>query len=327
MHVSTVSRVLNGDPDQVKRAASSDLAARIRALAGERAYRPNLQATSLQAGHSREFAVLMPRLSDLVMAMIYEGIDEAANAAGYVAFVSNTSDNVDKQRERAEQALLRRVAGVIVGDTHIDDPQPLAVLLAQRQVPYVLVSRRLENHPSVTCDDIEGGRLAAEHFYERGHREVAILAGEVNAITGVDRRESFVSFYRDKGIEIAPHRILTGHFDTETGRGLGERLLAQRPYPTAIFAVNDFLAIGLMGAIRDKGLQVGRDIAVMGYNDTPLAAQLPVALTSVRLPMQQMGQLAVEMLLDILAGKPVTPILLTPTLWVRASSERAFQCR
>jgi len=324
VHVSTVSRVLNGDPEQVKRAASSDLAARIRALASERDYRPNVQATSLQAGHSRELAVLMPRLSDLVMAMIYEGIDEAANAAGYVAFVCNTLDNVDNQRERADRALLRRVAGMIVGDSHIDDPQPLAARLAQRLMPYVLVSRRLANHPSVTCDDIEGGRLAAEHLYERGHREVAILAGELNAITGVDRRESFVSFYREKGIDIAPRRILTGHFDTETGRELGDRLLSQRPYPTAIFAVNDFLAIGLMGAIRDRGLQVGRDIAVMGYNDTPLAAQLPVALTSIRLPMQQMGRLAVGMLLDIMAGKPVTPILLTPTLWVRASSERAF---
>ena len=170
VHVSTVSRVLNGDPEQVKRAASSDLAARIRALASERDYRPNVQATSLQAGHSRELAVLMPRLSDLVMAMIYEGIDEAANAAGYVAFVCNTLDNVDNQRERADRALLRRVAGMIVGDSHIDDPQPLAARLAQRLMPYVLVSRRLANHPSVTCDDIEGGRLAAEHLYERGHR-------------------------------------------------------------------------------------------------------------------------------------------------------------
>ena len=320
LHVSTVSRVLNGDPEQAIRAASAEVVSRIRALANTRGYRPNVQATSLQAGRSKEFAVLMTRLSDLVMAMIYEGIDEAADAAGYAAFVSNTLDNPLIQRERAERALLRQVAGLIIGDSHIDAPEPLAAWLTQRQIPFVLVSRRLAGYPSVTCDDHAGGRLAARHLFETGHREVAILAGETHAPTSVDRRDSFLEFYRRQGIHVAERRVLSGHFDTVTGRELGERLLATRPYPTAIFAVNDFLAIGLMGAIRDRGLQVGRDIAVIGYNDTPLAAQLPVALTSVRLPMQQMGRLAVGMLLDILSGRAVAPVLLTPTLEVRASS-------
>ncbi|WP_347558948.1 LacI family DNA-binding transcriptional regulator [Robbsia sp. KACC 23696] len=320
VHVSTVSRVLNGEPEQASRAASAEVVTRIRALAQRRGYRPNVQATSLQAGRSKEFAVLMTRLSDLVMAMIYEGIDEAADAAGYAAFVSNTLDNPALQRARAERALLRQVAGLIVGDSHIDAPEPLAAWLTQRQVPFVLVSRRLAGYPSVTCDDNAGGRLAARHLFEMGHREVAILAGETHAATSVDRRDSFLDFFRRREIAVPEARVLSGKFDTETGRELGERLLAKRPYPTAIFAVNDFLAIGLMGAMRDRGLHAGRDIAVIGYNDTPLAAQLPVALTSVRLPMQQMGRLAVGMLLDILAGRAVAPVLLTPTLEVRASS-------
>lgn len=328
IHVSTVSRVLNGAPDQVGKAASAEMVEKIRALAAELDYRPNLQATGLKTRQTREFGVLMPRLSDLVMATIYEGIDEAADEAGYVSFVSNTLDDPQKQRERAARALRRQVAGLIIGDSHIGDEQPLLESLAKRQLPYVLVSRRHRAHPSVSCDDEQGGRMVAQHLYEAGHRNVAVLAGEIHAATGVDRTRGFIDFYRERGIALAPHRVLHGHFDSLTGRALGDHLLGghqagadtKKSRPTAIFAVNDFLAIGLMGAIRDLGLQVGRDIAVVGYNDTPLAAELPIALSSVQVPMHRMGRLAVDLLLDQLAGRASRSVMLTPVLHVRASS-------
>lgn len=131
VHVSTVSRVLNGDPAGVERAASAEVVARIRELAKELDYRPNTQASSLKLRKSQEICVLMPRLTDLVMATIYDSIDSAAEQAGYLTFVSNTDDQQPRQMARAEHALRRSVAGLIVGDSHVGESQPLLTADAQ----------------------------------------------------------------------------------------------------------------------------------------------------------------------------------------------------
>jgi LacI family transcriptional regulator len=320
VHVSTVSRVLNGDPAEVERAASATVVARIRALAKELDYRPNTQATNLKLRKSQEICVLMPRLTDLVMATIYDSIDSAAEEAGYLTFVSNTDDLQPRQLARAEHALRRSVAGLIVGDSHVGETQPLLDLLARKQIPYVLVSRQIAGHLAAASDDELGGWLAAEHLYQLGCRDVAILAGERHASTGADRTRGFIRYYREQGVALRPEWILNGPFDSHTGHQQGEYLLGLNPRPQAFFAVNDFLAIGLMGAARDKGLQPGKDIAVVGFNDIPLANELIVPLTSVRLQMAQMGRHAVELLLKRIKGEAAESIILAPQLQVRASS-------
>lgn len=320
LHVSTVSRVLNGDPTGVERAASAEVVARIRALAKELDYRPNTQASNLKLRKSQEICVLMPRLTDLVMATIYDSIDSAAEQAGYLTFVSNTDDQQPRQMARAEHALRRSVAGLIVGDSHVGESQPLLDLLARKHIPYVLVSRQIAGHLAAASDDELGGWLAAEHLYRLGYRDVAILAGERHASTGADRTRGFIRYYHEQGLSLRPEWILNGPFDSHTGHQQGAHLLELNPRPQAFFAVNDFLAIGLMGAARDKGLQPGKDIAVVGYNDIPLANELIVPLTSVRLPLAEMGRHAVELLLKRINGESAESIILAPQLQVRASS-------
>lgn len=320
VHVSTVSRVLNGDPAEVERAASATVVERIRALAKELDYRPNTQATNLKLRKSQEICVLMPRLTDLVMATIYDSIDSAAEEAGYLTFVSNTDDLQPRQMARAEHALRRSVAGLIVGDSHVGENQPLLDLLARKNIPYVLVSRQIAGHLAAASDDELGGWLAAEHLYQLGCRDVAILAGERHASTGADRTRGFIRYYREQGVALRPEWIVNGPFDSHTGHQQGEYLLGLNPRPQAFFAVNDFLAIGLMGAARDKGLQPGKDIAVVGFNDIPLANELIVPLTSVRLQLAQMGRHAVELLLKRIKGEAAESIILAPQLQVRASS-------
>lgn len=320
IHVSTLSRVLNGDAEAVARAASSDVVERIRQLAAERNYKPNIQATALKMQRSQEIGVLMPRISDLVMATFYEGIDSAADAAGYMAFVSNTRDEPARQRALAERSLRRQVAGIIIGDSHLGDSQPLLTHLADRKVPYVLISRRQPGHPSVTCDDFLGGRLAAEHLFQLGCRSVGVLAGESFASTGADRTSGFISFFREQGIEVPSKQIFNGRFDSREGHAQGRRLLELDRTVDGVFAVNDFLAIGLMGAIREARLNLGTDIAVVGCNDTPLAAELPIPLSSVRLPLHEMGEMAFEALRARIDGAQIESIQVQPQLMIRDSS-------
>jgi LacI family transcriptional regulator len=318
VHVSTVSRVLNGTLDHAGRAASKDTIERIRALAASLDYQPNTHARTLKTRHSREIAILVPRLSDIVLATVYEGIDEAASARRYTSFVANTLDRPERQRELAERALARNVEGLIISDVHCTPEPGFLEELAERRVPFVLVSRRRAPHCSVTSDDEMGGRLAAEHLFGLGHTCVAVIAGEPHSSNARERTASFVDYYRQRGIQIEPERIIPGHFDTATGFTIGEQLLAHPQPPTAIFAVNDFLAIGLFGALRNRGMEAGRDIAVVGYNDTPLAAHLQ--LTSISTSMHAQGVRAVETLLRVIAGESVQSHRFPASLVARASS-------
>ena len=318
LHVSTVSRVLNGAGDDAGGAASKDTIERIRTLAAALDYQPNTHARTLKTRHSREIAVLVPRLSDIVLATVYEGIDQAASAQRYTTFVANTLDLPARQRERAERALARNVEGLIISDVHCTPARGFLEELQERQVPFVLVSRRRGEHCSITSDDEMGGRLVAEHLYAQGHTRVAVIAGEPHSSNARERTASFVEYFAGRGIEVGPERIITGHFDTEAGYRIGERLLSHALPPTAIFAVNDFLAIGLFGALRNRGLVAGRDIAVVGYNDTPLADHLQ--LTSISTCMHAQGVRAVETLLKRLAGEPVQSYRFAAQLQIRASS-------
>ncbi|CAI0932198.1 LacI family DNA-binding transcriptional regulator [Serratia entomophila] len=324
MHVSTISRVLNGSQDDASLAAAPETVLRIRQLAAELNYRPNPHATSLKTQRSQVIGVLVPRLSDLVLATIYEGIDEAAAQNRIFTFVSNTHDQPAIQQERGEMALARRVDGLIIGDAHITSDNHFLANIAARGVPFVLVSRRAGDYFSVTCDDYRGGQLAAQHLIEQGHRRIAIIAGEPFASTGLDRTAGFIDYCLQAGVEIPDSWVISSHFDTLSGHQAGLKLLSGPRPPSAVFAVNDFLAIGLMGAARDRGLTPGLNIAIVGFNDTPLAAQLPIALSSIRSPMREMGYRAVELLLQRMKGKAAGSLRLEPSLIVRDSSLYRF---
>jgi LacI family transcriptional regulator len=250
---------------------------------------------------------------------MYEGIDEAAAELGYSTFVMNSRDDPEEQRRKTDTMLARRVDGLIIGDAHLD--AGLLRELTARKVPFVLMNRRVPGFPSATCDDVLGGELVADHLWGKGHRNVAVIAGEPYASTAVDRTAGFVDRWRALGGKIPRNAVVWSRFDTAGGREAAETILAHcNPRPTALFAVNDFAAIGAMGALRSHGLMVGDDVAVVGFNDTSLAAELPIPLSSVRSPMLDIGRTAVRLLKRVLDGEGVESVRLEPTLCVRESS-------
>lgn len=323
IHVSTVSRVLQGNDEVAAKAASKATIERIRKLAAQYNYQPNPHAISLRTKKSRLIGVSVPRLSDYIWASIYEGIEEAALKEDYFAYVTNSYDRPELRQRQTDLALSRRVDGMIFGDIHTT--QESLDFLQQVAFPFVLVLRKAGEHLSVTCDDLDGGRQAAQHLFERGHREVAVIGGSEITSTGLERTAGFTNFYREAGYPIAPERILFSHFDTQSGRDSAQQLLAAFPSLTALYAVNDFAAIGAMGAIREAGYTLGTDMALVGYNDTPLAAELPIPLTTVRNPFRELGERASEVLRRRLRGEKCASMRLQPHLQVRGSS--AFTAR
>jgi len=319
IHPSTVSRILHSGSEVARGAASVATAERVRELARKRGYSPDPQAAGLRTRRTRLMGVIVPRLSDLVLAIMYEGIDEAAAELGYSTFVMNSRDDPEEQRRKTDTMLARRVDGLILGDAHLENG--LLRELTARKVPFVLMNRRVPGYPSATCDDVLGGQLVADHLWIKGHRNVAVIAGEPYASTAIDRTAGFVDRWRSLGGNISREAVVWSRFDTAGGREAAETILTHcNPHPTALFAVNDFAAIGAMGALRSHGLTVGDDVAVVGFNDTSLAEELPIPLSSVRSPMLDIGRAAVQLLKQVLDGKSVEPVMLEPTLCVRESS-------
>lgn len=315
---STVSRVLHPGAKTVGYRAAAKTVSRIRQVARDVSYVPNPHAASLRTQRSDLIGVVVPRLSDLVLALIYEGIDAAADERGFGTFVANSHDDPNTQRARIDMMLKRRVDGLILGDARADGQ--LVDELRSRDVPYVLTNRHVKDHPAVTCDDELGGRLAATHLLECGHTRVAVVAGAPYASTGIDRTSAFRDTFASEGFAVTDELVVHSPFDVPGGRSATEVLLSRTPPPTAIFAVNDFAAVGALGAIRDSGRIPGEEIAVVGYNDVPLAAELPIPLTTIRSPMHQMGYRAVELLMQRLDGKSAESERLAPELVIRAST-------
>lgn len=183
VHVSTVSRVLNGDMARIASAASKETIERIRELAATLGYQPNPHAISLKTRHSREIAVLVPQLSDIVLANIYEGIDAAACEHGYTAFVANTLDRPQRQRQLAEKALARNVEGLIISDAHCTPDTDFILELEQRRIPLVLVSRRKEGCAPSPRTTARAGGWPRGIYSSRDTRGSALSPGRPTAAT------------------------------------------------------------------------------------------------------------------------------------------------
>lgn len=316
LNASTVSRVLNDPEGPDSKWASPDTKQRIFALAKERGYRKNPYAASLRTAKSNMIGVMVPRLQDYVLATIYEGIDEAASEHGYFTVVSNSLDDAAAHRTKAEELLDRRADGLVLGDALFEDPY--LDELTDRGVPFTLVSRRSPGHPSVTCDDHTGGRMVAEHLVATGRRTFGLIAGDPRASTSIDRSAGFLETLAEHGITVDPALVVPGGFDAPAGSRAAATLLERGPLPDAVFAVNDFSALGALGTFRRHGVRVPDDMALVGFNDTPLAES--VDLTTVRSPMHRMGREGFELLMDLLDGREVESRRLPPELVVRSST-------
>ena len=321
--IASASRALHGTRNGARPPSAATIK-RVQAVAKMLGYTRDQMASGLRRRQSHLLGVLVPRLSDVVIATIYDGIEAAAETAGYRALVSNTHDDPVEQAILAQIMLDHRVDALIIGDAYSDGQ--FIEELEKRGVPFVLVNRRAGTHTAATCDDLDGGRIVADHLRERGHVDVALLAGEPRASTGRERTQGFLERWNEYGLSVRDDWVIQGPFHIHGGRDAGrssmEQVLARPgPPPTAVFAVSDIAALGAIDAIHaNSNLRVGQDIAIVGFHDIPLAADLPVPLTTVASPTFEMGVASVQLLMQILDGGHPGSRLLPGRLIVRESS-------
>lgn len=316
VHVSTASRVLRQTEPADGWSAS---ALRVREVADELGYQRNLWAASLRTRRTTTIGVVMTRLTDGVVATTYQGIEQAASRAGYSVLLSSPPDEPEAQRRAIELLVGRQVDGLLLSGLHRPGREFIESLRVGN-LPLLALTRHAEaGLPFVGGDDVRGGTLAAGHLLDRGYTDLAVIAGPDHATTATDRLAGFRAEATRAGVPLPDNRVVTSTFEVDGGIAAGRVLLDTPHRPRAIFAVSDTIAVGVLGVARDLGLRIPEDLALIGYNDIPIAAQLPVPLTTVRSPAHEIGEVAVRGLLDLTAGREVDSHRLPVELVVRGS--------
>ena len=313
--VTTVSRILNPAETAPERWASPETVAAIQQAAASMGYRRNALAVSLRTSRSQTVGVLMPFMGEYVLSSIYSGIDEAAREHGMMAINAATLDEPALRSERTFAMLDHLVDGMIFADAHLDED--FLDELDEQGVPFTLVHRSHERFVSVSSDEKAAGRLAAQHLISLGRTRLAVIAGRPFMSTSTGRTQGFIEAALEAGLP-RPTVINSG-YDVAAGREAGFTMMAHHPYPDGIFAIHDQAALGVMSVLRQNGLTIPDDVAVVGFYDTPIA--LATDLTSIGTCLRHMGRRSLELLLDKLEGKTIESEVYPVALTVRRSTD------
>ncbi|TDW28296.1 LacI family transcriptional regulator [Rhizobium azibense] len=310
----TVSRVLNGHGG-----ASAETSERVVSAASALNYRPNPFARGLRSDRSRTIGFLVPDITNPFFPEIIRGAEDAANAAGYNLLLSNVVESSKREAELIDAFLLHRVDGIIVCSARLPDAALHKALSPHRAA--VLINREAPKDVAGTImtDYEHGASQAINHLVARGRRKIAIIAGPRNSYGGKCRLIGIGKTLAEHGLQ-APEPIYCDP-TVAGGRIAAEELLAAKSGFDALVCYNDLNAIGAMKACRAAGITVPQQMALVGFDDIPIAELMSPALTTLRVHKREMGEAAVRLLLSrIVTKNKQHGVVIEPELMVRETT-------
>jgi LacI family transcriptional regulator len=315
---ATVSHVINNT-----RVVTQETRERVLAAMSALNYRPNALARSLRQGKSNTLGLVLPDSANPFFAEISRSIEDAAFKKGYSVFLCNTE--LDTQRELFYVDVLskKQVDGIIFVAAG-DQADSLDFLLRQN-MPVVMIDRDLPNVEvdAVLTDHQLGGFLATQHLIQLGHTRIACIAGPSSITPSAERLTGYRKALEEAGLSYDERLIIRGDYHAQSGMDITHSILKLEPRPTAIFALNDLMALGALRAAAEAGFSVPRDLAVVGYDDLELARFTNPPLTTIAQPKKEIGAQAVNLLVDRMALKSRLPsrLVLAPELIIRRSTQ------
>ena len=316
---STVSRALQNSPLVNPRTAEN-----IRKIAAQAGYHASAVARGLVTRRSRTIGLVVTTAADPFTSEVFSGIEQEAHDRGYCVFLAESKADPESEKNVVQTFAERRVDGIIITSSRVGALYP--PLLSEMMVPIVLVNNQ---HPgsfvhSVMIRNQEGGRAAASHLIELGHRRIAYLGDQTGYQSEAERCAGYREALEAAGIEFIPELVVQGDGKPEGGVYTMDQVLALPHPPTAVCCYNDMTALGAMRSICLHGLRVPEDISVVGFDDLFFASYTQPPLTTIRQPMQRMGQLAMESLFKLMSGDTSEiRIKVDAELIVRESTARA----
>ncbi|WP_337099574.1 LacI family DNA-binding transcriptional regulator [Paenibacillus sp. YIM B09110] len=316
--IATVSLVING-----KGKISKERREEIRGIMLRMGYKPSMIASALTGKKTYAIGLLVPDISNPFFAEIARAVEDEGQRHGYSVFICSTDNKDEKVGHYADLLQQKNVDGVIIG-TGIKELSVLEPLL-NGGVPITFLARDFPSVevPSVVVNDYEGGAAAAEHFIALGHRRLAVLAEQDSISSSRERVRGFRQAAEAASLSLDPALVLSS--SVNEGKTKALELLQRHDRPTAIFCCNDLLAIGALRAAKEIGLRIPQDCSIIGFDDTVLASVTDPPLTTIAQPIEQMGQIAVQLLVRNIGRRGEHPerIVLRPELSVRHSTMAA----
>lgn len=294
---STVSRALR-DSSRV----NPETKKRIQRIADEMDYVPSAIARSLVTNRTYTIGVVVTTITDLFFAEVVHAIEETASRFGNSVVLAVSRGRSERELEAIRSLRERRVDGIILISGCSGTESLCSEVTAG--VPLVIINSAHEEHIglSVEVDNVGGGKIAALHLLDLGHERIAHIAGPVGEWDAVERQRGYEQALQERGLPVDPSLVVRGDSRPTGGIEAMEQLLALSHRPTAVFCYNDATAIGAMRAARRAGWSIPRNLSVLGFDDIDLAPFLEPPLTTIAQPKQQMGESAVKMILELVAG-------------------------
>lgn len=315
--VGTVSHVINhtaGVREPVRR--------RVLEAIERLGYRPSLLARGLRRNQTTIIGVIIPDISNPFFPLVVRGVEDIAYQNSYRLMLCNADNDAQKEQVYFDELRAYRMAGLIVIPSA--NSRLVAAADTAGELPVVCLDRCPEGWKgdSITVDNTEGAYQATRYLLELGHRRIAAITGQLHVTSAVERLKGFKRALREFAVTIAPEYIQEGRFDRLSGYEKSLLLLQFSPRPTAIFAANDLVALGVLAAMRELGLRCPEDVSLTGFDDLELASFTNPALTTVAQPAYQMGARAAALLFERLRGEalPAQHIVMKTALKARDST-------
>lgn len=299
--IATVSRVLNNSE-----LVSEKTKQKVKMAIEELNYTPNIIASALTKKSTLTIGLLIPDISNPFYSELSRGVEDACNDFGFNTVICNTDYCI--QKETAYINLLRQksVDGFIITTAHYNDEN--VINLATDNVPLVLLDRNIEKSDGydidVVCsDNVTSGYLATNHLIQLGHKSIACFLGPPQIEVNIERARGYVKAIKEACLKIVPELVAYGDFKLDFGYKKTLELLNRGLRPTAFFAANDLIALGIIRALKSVGFSVPADISVVGCDNTILAELTDPQLTTINQPIREMGYCATEILIKKLKGE------------------------
>jgi LacI family transcriptional regulator len=313
--VATVSKVINS-----RYGVAAGTSARVQAVIDELGYEASLVAQSLRNHHTNVIGILVADLEPF-SAELLKGAADAIRGSGFEMVVYSAGGHAS-DRVGWERRYLSRLSGTLIDGAVLVTP---TVVDVNYGAPIVAIDPHTgqSDLPTIDSDNLRGGQLATAHLLDLGHRRIAMLTGRPDLQSSQLREQGYRQALSAAGVQPKEELIRVGDYDPQISAEQARRLLTAPEPPTAIFAANDVSAIAAIEAAAELGLQVPRDLSVVGFDNIPESALCTPPLTTVSQPIRQMGERAIELLLRLIRGEPadVTHITLATSLVVRNTTQ------
>jgi LacI family transcriptional regulator/LacI family repressor for deo operon, udp, cdd, tsx, nupC, and nupG len=318
VNISTVSRTINQTGK-----IGAETQARVLKAMREVGYRPNRVARRLRARDviTHLFGLIIPNIQNPFFADLARGVEDVAYHHHFAVLLCNYDEDEEKERFYLDVMQAESVDGIILPPIHEDDEAVMQVV--RNGIPVVCVDRSLAKGgiDKVEIDNHAGALKAVEHIIAQGHRRIGVIGGPSDSSTGRERLRGYREAHAQAGLSVKNELIRFGDYKQESGRTMAHELLSLSDPPTALFVCNGLMTAGALEAIAARGLRIPKQVAIVGFDDLPLAAVLNPPLTVVHQPAYEVGKCAAELLLKRIEDnkRPATNLKLLPDLIVRKS--------